>query len=87
MPSVVEREIVEGKEISDNEVNWEGKLLRTGALAVDFSSSGEGYVYPGNRSLASYEGGEVEQDKGAMYTFESLVFSFVLLVQLGRDVF
>ena len=59
--------------------------MRVGSLAVDKNTHTDN-VYPGNRSLAYYEGGQIDKAKNTIYAFESLVFSLVLLFQLGSRI-
>merc|ERR1712167_377880 len=85
--AVVQSEINEEKEIPTNEADWNGKLLRVGALAPDIDYIEGAYIYPGNRTLAQYEDGSRYNDLSLVYAFESVVFSFILLSKIGEKLF
>ena len=91
---VVGKEIEMNREIPANEVDWNGKLLRVGALAPEVTykemsdaQDQELYIYPGDRNLRKYEDGSRDDSALFVYLFESLIFSFILLSKVGENIF
>jgi hypothetical protein len=79
----VRSEIIAGQEVPSKAVSWDGKVLYTGVLSDFIPTSSMYPVYPGNRTVHTFEGGEDSSSITALlYTCESLLFSFVLFSKI-----
>jgi len=69
-------EIQNDCELPPDITDWNGDLKRVGSREILF--------YPGKRLIFDYELDEVSNENLSRYTYESLVFSFVVFLELGR---